>query len=99
MASAMNEAGAHWVATADRYHGAPDLMIYQTRIAPWRQTISLPGITHPQTPATCRAVDVDSRWPRPDLPGLWSEHHLARSGSNEVPTPRMRSRDLLFVSR
>nr|ACO88860.1 hypothetical protein [Microbacterium sp. MA1] len=37
-------------------------MIYQTRIAPWRQTISLPGITHPQTPATCRAVDASSTW-------------------------------------
>ena len=84
----MNEAGAHWVATADRYHGAPDLMIYQTRIAPWRQTISLPGITHPQTPATCRAVDASSTWRVSPL-GWWGFRAEVRpSRSVSVPLSR-----------
>ncbi|PZU04695.1 MAG: hypothetical protein DI630_00845 [Gordonia sp. (in: high G+C Gram-positive bacteria)] len=62
VAAAMSEIGAQWIPTTDSCHGAPDLMVFQAGIYPGRQILSIPGITHPWTPQTCRAVDIRSIW-------------------------------------
>lgn len=67
LAAAMNESGAHWIPTDARFHGAPDLMMLQAGIYPGRQILSLPGVTYPWTPETCRDVDNPSKWVLNDL--------------------------------
>lgn len=67
LAAAMSEIGAHWVPTSARFHGAPDLTMVPTGIYSDRQIFSVPGITHPHTPETCREVDTAGMWVLDDL--------------------------------
>ncbi|OUS97414.1 hypothetical protein [Rhodococcus sp. NCIMB 12038] len=62
VAAAMDDIGAQWVPTVAGTHGAPDLMMFPTGIYPGRQILSIPGITHPFTPNTCRDVDAPGMW-------------------------------------
>lgn len=64
---AMNEIAAHWTPTDARSHGAPDLMMSPAVIYPGRKILSLPGITHPFTPETCRDIDAPGMWVLDDL--------------------------------
>lgn len=67
VAEAMKEIGAQWVPTPAGTHGAADLMLFPAGIYPGRQILSIPGITHPFTPDTCRDVDAPGMWVLDDL--------------------------------
>lgn len=67
LATAMDAIGARWIPTNARFHGALDLMMVRAGIYPGREILSLPDITYPWTPETCRDVDNPSMWVLDDL--------------------------------